>query len=162
MSNKHTHTDLTALFPGLPRCAGTRKVKPIWILLKQETVSGSGISWAICKSASRSRRITMPVPHHSSFLQAGCPSCYPINSVKALKVQYNTIIIIIIWSAKFGDVPDTLPTKQPIWDRPGVLESKAKVEASLASAHHRASFLAASCQHSGDWLFVRCPFPRAD
>ena len=43
------------------------------------------------------------------------------------------------WSAKFGDVPDVLPTKQPIWDRPGVLESKAKVEASLASAHHRAS-----------------------
>ena len=28
------------------RRAGTRKVKPIWILLKQETVSGSGISWA--------------------------------------------------------------------------------------------------------------------
>jgi len=24
----------------------TGKVKPIWILLKQETVSGSGISWA--------------------------------------------------------------------------------------------------------------------
>ena len=35
-----------ALCPGLPGCAGTRKVKPIWILLKQETVSGSGISWA--------------------------------------------------------------------------------------------------------------------
>jgi len=30
----HTHTRLTALFPGLPRWAGTRKVKPIWILLK--------------------------------------------------------------------------------------------------------------------------------
>jgi len=28
-------------------------------------VSGSGISWATCKSASRSRQITMPVPHHS-------------------------------------------------------------------------------------------------
>ena len=40
----HTHTRLTALFPGLPRWASTRKVKPIWILLKQETVSGSGIS----------------------------------------------------------------------------------------------------------------------
>jgi len=38
---------------GLPRSAGTRKVEPIWILLKQETVSGSGISWAICKSAPR-------------------------------------------------------------------------------------------------------------
>jgi len=42
----------------------------------------------ICKSASRSRQITMPVPHHSSFLQAGCPSCRPTNSVKALKVFY--------------------------------------------------------------------------
>ena len=60
----HTHTHLTALCPGLPRWAGTRKVKPIWILLKQETVSGSGISWAICKSAHRSRQITMPAPHH--------------------------------------------------------------------------------------------------
>jgi len=115
-------------------------------------VSGSGISWAICKSAPRSRQITMPAPHHSvrihthihthpfngplsgttrvsqyqkgktnldftearysewqwhqqgrmqvctshqtdnnastsllSFLQAGCPSCRPTNSVKALK-----------------------------------------------------------------------------
>ena len=44
----HTHTGLTALCPGLPRWAGTRKVKPIWIFLKQETVSGSGIRWAIC------------------------------------------------------------------------------------------------------------------
>jgi len=55
----HTHTRLAALCPGLPRWAGTRNVKPIWILLKQETVSGSGISWAICKSAPRSRQITM-------------------------------------------------------------------------------------------------------
>jgi len=36
-------------------------------LLKQETVSGSGISWAICKSAHRSRQITMPAHHHSFF-----------------------------------------------------------------------------------------------
>ena len=27
----------------------------------------------------------MPAPHHSVFLQAGCPSCRPTNSVKALK-----------------------------------------------------------------------------
>ena len=38
------------LFPGLPGWAGTRKVKQIWILLQQETVSGSGISWAIYAS----------------------------------------------------------------------------------------------------------------
>jgi len=39
-----------------------------------------------------------------------------------------------------------------VWDRPGVLEDKALVEATLKSAHHRASFLAASAQHSGDLL----------
>ena len=62
----HTHP-FNGPFPGLPGWDGTRKVKPIWILLKQETVSGSDISWAICKSAPRSRQITMPAPHHSVF-----------------------------------------------------------------------------------------------
>ena len=67
------------------RVSRYQKEKQIWILLKQETVSGSGIRWAICKSASRSRQRTTPAPHHSVFLQAGCPSCRPTNSVKALK-----------------------------------------------------------------------------
>ena len=58
---KHTHTRLTALFPGLPWKAGTRKVKPIWILLKQETVSGSGISWAIYKFC-----ISLQTDNHAS------------------------------------------------------------------------------------------------
>ena len=56
-------------------------------------MSGSGISWAICKSAPRSRQITTPVPHHSVFLQAGCPSCRPTNSVKALKAHLTSAII---------------------------------------------------------------------
>ena len=87
-THTQTHTHFTTLFPGLPGSAGTRKVKPIWILLKQETVSGSGISWAICKSAPRSRQITTPTPHRSVFfLQAGCPSYCPTNSVKALKAD---------------------------------------------------------------------------
>ena len=30
-------------------------------------MSGSGISWAICKSAPRSRQTTMTTPHHSVF-----------------------------------------------------------------------------------------------
>ena len=63
----YNYKRLTALCPGLPGSAGTREVKPIWILLKQETVSGSGISWAICKSAPCSRQITTPAPHHSVF-----------------------------------------------------------------------------------------------
>ena len=66
-THTHTHTRLTALCPGLPGWAGTRKVKPIWILLKQETVSGNGISWAIFKSAPRSRQITTAAPHRSVF-----------------------------------------------------------------------------------------------
>jgi len=41
---------LTALCSGLPRWAGTRKVKPIWILLEQETVGGSGISWTLLQT----------------------------------------------------------------------------------------------------------------
>jgi len=56
-------------------------------LLEQEIVHGSGISWAICKSAPQLRQITTPAPHHSVFLQAGCPSCHPTNSVKALKAN---------------------------------------------------------------------------
>ena len=87
MDRQHTHTRLTALFLGQPGWASTRQVKPIWILLKKEKVSGSGISWATCKSASRSRQTTTPAPHHSSFLQAGCPSCCPTNSIKALKAN---------------------------------------------------------------------------
>ena len=76
-----THTHLTALFSGLPGWAGTRKVKPIWILLKQETVNGSGISWAICKSATRSRQITMPAPHHSDFYRPDAlPAAQPTAS----------------------------------------------------------------------------------
>ena len=66
-AHTHTHHRLMALCPGVPGWAGTRKVKSIWILLKQGTVSGSGIHWAICKSAPRSRQITMPAPHRSVF-----------------------------------------------------------------------------------------------
>jgi len=97
-----------ALFPGLPGWAGTRKVKPIWTLLKQETVSGSGISWAIgglCKSTPRSRQITTPTPHHS-VLRAGCPSCRPTNSVKALKASFAiihvTVYVTVFWEQRFS------------------------------------------------------------
>ena len=86
---QHTHTytytnPFNAPFQGLPGWAGTRKVKPTWILLKQETVSGSGITWAmqVCTSLQTDNHASTPP---LSFLQAGCPSCRPTNSVKALK-----------------------------------------------------------------------------
>jgi len=78
----HSHTHLMAFFPGLPKWAGTRKVKPIWILLKQETVSGSGISWAVCKSAPCSRQITTPVPHTRFFYR---PDALPATQPTASK-----------------------------------------------------------------------------
>jgi len=77
-THTHTHTHLfNGPFPGLPRRASTIKVKPIWILLKQKIVSGSGISWTIRKSAPRSRQITMPAHHHSVFFQVRMPFLPP-------------------------------------------------------------------------------------
>ena len=76
----HTHT-FNGPFAGLPGWAGTRKVKPILILLKKETVSGNGISWAICKPAPRSRQITTPAPHRSVFYRPDAlPAAQPTAS----------------------------------------------------------------------------------
>jgi len=46
----------------------------------------------ICKSAPLSRQITTPVPHHSSFLQAGWSSCRPTNNMKTLKANFITAV----------------------------------------------------------------------
>jgi len=64
--------------------------EPIWILLKQESLSGSGISWAICKSAPHPRQITTPA-------QARFSSCRPNNSIKALKATYHNLGFIHIY-----------------------------------------------------------------
>jgi len=89
-THTQTHTRLTALCPGLPRWAGTRKLKPIWIFLKQQTVSGSGISWAICKSAPYSREITMPAPHHSKCFTGRMPFLPPNQQRQSTEGNYNT------------------------------------------------------------------------
>ena len=90
-TGKHTesciHNYYTTLHPfngpfsGTTQVSQYQKVKPIWILLKQETVSGSGISWAICKSAPRSRQITTPALHHSVFYRPDAlPAAQPTAS----------------------------------------------------------------------------------
>jgi len=68
---------------GLHGWAGTRKVKPgsntNLDLLEQEVVSGSGISWAVCKSALWPRQITMPASNHSVFYRPDAlPAARPI------------------------------------------------------------------------------------
>ena len=45
-------------------------------------MSGSGISWAICKSAPRSRQITTPAPHNSVFYR---PDALPATQPTASK-----------------------------------------------------------------------------
>jgi len=47
-------------------------------LLEQEIVSGSNISWAICKSAPWPRQITTPASHHSVFYRTNAlPATQP-------------------------------------------------------------------------------------
>jgi len=68
LTHSHTHTHpFNGPFSGTTQVSRYQKKKPICILLKQETVSGSGISWAIWKSAPCSRQTTTPAPHHSVF-----------------------------------------------------------------------------------------------
>ena len=79
------HTRLTALFLGLPRWASTRKVKTN---LDFTEARDSELQWyqlghmQICTSLQTDNHASTPP---FSFLQAGCPSCRPTNSVKALK-----------------------------------------------------------------------------
>jgi len=70
----------TALCPRLPGWASTREVKPVWI--EQEIVSGSGISWAICKSAPCCRQITTRASHNSVFYR---PDALPATQPTASK-----------------------------------------------------------------------------
>ena len=78
-TRKHT---FNGLFSRSTQVSHYQKVKPIRISLKQETVSGSGISWAIrFKSAPHSRQTTMPAPHHSGFYRPDAlPAAQPTTS----------------------------------------------------------------------------------
>ena len=85
-AHTHIHTHTTALCPRLPGWAGTRKVKPIWILLEQET------EWQWHQLGHMQICTSLQTDNHAStsplsFFQAECPSCRPTNSVKALKAD---------------------------------------------------------------------------
>ena len=84
----HTHTFNGPFFPGLPGWAGTKEVKPIWILLKQRDGEWQWYQLGymqLCTSIQTDNHASTPP---FSFLQAGCPSCCPTNSVKALKASH--------------------------------------------------------------------------
>jgi len=58
--------------------------------LKQETVSGSGISWAICKSAPCPREITTPAPNQSFF--TGWLPFLPPNQQHQRMITYISVV----------------------------------------------------------------------
>ena len=88
----HTHP-FNGPFSGTTRVSRYQKVKPIWILLKQETVSGSSISWAICKFAPRSIQTTIPAPNHSVFYR---PDALPAPNQQRQSTEGNSLKVLNI------------------------------------------------------------------
>ena len=76
----HTHP-FNGPLSGTTQVSRYQKGKTNLDFTEQETVSGSSNSWAICKSAPRSRQITTPAPHHSIFYRPDAlPAAQPTAS----------------------------------------------------------------------------------
>jgi len=84
-----THTRLTALFPGLPGVGQYQKGKT-----NQKTKTNMDITetrdseWQWHQLGHMQVCTSLQTDNHAStspLLQAGCPSCRPTNSIKALK-----------------------------------------------------------------------------
>ena len=78
-TDTHTHT-FNGPFSGTTRVSRYQKGKTN-LDFTEARFSGSGISWAICKSAPRSRQIAMPAPHRSVFYRPDAlPAAQPTAS----------------------------------------------------------------------------------
>ena len=81
----HTHTRLTALFSGTTQVSRYQKGKTNLDFTEARDSEWQWIQLGhmqVCTSLQRDNHASTPP---LSFLQAGCPSCRPANSVKALK-----------------------------------------------------------------------------
>ena len=67
-------------------------------------MSGSGISWAICKSAPCSRQITMPAPHNSVFYR---PDALPTAQPTASKHWRQNRHVHMVYLIKASDYQHT-------------------------------------------------------
>ena len=86
---KSLHVGLSTLslhfnghFPGEPRLAGVYWSKGWWRWWWQ-------LDYWRFKSCKAPVKSSPPTKQHPVFLQAGCPSCCPTSSVKALKEKYH-------------------------------------------------------------------------
>ena len=114
LTNLHTHTH-THPFNG-PLSGTTRVSRYQKGKTDLDFTEARDIEWQwhqLGKSASRSRHIAMPVPHHSSFLHAGCPSCRPTNSVKALNCW--TVAVLLRDFLQCFDPVASSPQKRSLW-----------------------------------------------
>ena len=89
-AHTHTHTHTRAFNGPFSRTTQVSRYQRGITNLDFTEARDSGISWAICKSAPCSRQITTPAPHHTVFLQAGCPSCHPTNQSKHTHTHTHT------------------------------------------------------------------------
>ena len=69
------------------------------------------------------------------FLPFGFSSKYTVSPGRRLVcVCSNNVFLqsyLLEWSSSFGSVPDTLPSQQPFWDRPGIMAVQALLKSSL-------------------------------
>jgi len=80
--HRHTHNCSTALFPGPPKSAGARR-ELLDFMVQGKINRGSHTDHPAGRHSIRTNQC--PPPPSPMFLHAGCPSCRPANSVKALK-----------------------------------------------------------------------------
>ena len=111
----HTHTRLTALFPGLPWWAGTRKVKT-----NLNFTEARDSEWQRHQLGHMQVCTLLQTDNHAStsplsFLQAGCRSCRPTNSVKALKARHSTQCRSFRWRLKLNDIMEVTHHKLKPW-----------------------------------------------
>ena len=107
----HTHIRLTALFPGLPGWAGTRKNKT-----NLDFTEARDSEWQWHQLGHMQVCISLQTDNHTSthcsvFLQARCPSCRPTNSVKAC-TQTETILIPSAFYSAITPAWDMYPKRE--------------------------------------------------
>jgi len=79
----HHHKCFTALFPGPPGWAGARR-ELLDFMVQEKINRGRHTDHPAGRHSIWTNQCPAP-PSSPYFLQAGCPSCRPTNSVKALK-----------------------------------------------------------------------------
>ena len=120
----HTHNRFTALFPGQPGWADARKL--LDFMVQEQINRGRHTDHPAGRHSIQTNQCSPPpFPH---FLQAGCPSRRPTNSVKALKAKcvvylYRAYqVTILCWSGfyqlhQLHDLQMTLPrhSSHAVW-----------------------------------------------